>query len=223
MSVSTTANLGLTLPYQTDPVAVSEQNSNMGLIDGFAGDEWANMGIVETGVTATHAIAAGQYVIWKGILYTADSAISVGTTLSRGGSGSSGTKNLTPVSNGGFNALNSKITDKMDVTSQFTLGPTITLQNNDSNYFKVYKTGNIIELHFRGSTSSTLSDPVICTAPSGMRPKHPEALSVLVGSAWDTSKLAMVNYYSTANAFVFGANAYTKNVNYPFTIQYICE
>lgn len=108
MSVSTTANLGLTLPYQTDPVAVSEQNSNMGLIDGFAGDEWANMGIVETGVTATHAIAARQYVIWKGILYTADSAISVGTTLSRGGSGSSGTKNLTAVSNGGFNALKSK-------------------------------------------------------------------------------------------------------------------
>lgn len=111
MSVSTTANLGLTLPYQTDPVAVSEQNSNMGLIDGFAGDEWANMGIVETGVTATHAIAAGQYVIWKGILYTADSAISVGTTLSRGGSGSSGTKNLTAVSNGGFNALNSNLTN----------------------------------------------------------------------------------------------------------------
>ncbi len=113
MSVSTTANLGLTLPYQTDPVAVSEQNSNMGLIDGFAGDEWANMGIVETGDTATHAIAAGQYVIWKGLLYTADSAISVGTTLSRGGSGSSGTKNLTAVSNGGFNALNSNLSAKV--------------------------------------------------------------------------------------------------------------
>ena len=33
MSVQTTPNLGLTLPYQTDPVAVSTQNDNMTIID----------------------------------------------------------------------------------------------------------------------------------------------------------------------------------------------
>lgn len=33
MAVQTTPNLGLTLPYQSDPVAVSEQNGNMTLID----------------------------------------------------------------------------------------------------------------------------------------------------------------------------------------------
>ena len=33
MAVQTTPNLGLTLPYQTDPVAVSTQNGNLALID----------------------------------------------------------------------------------------------------------------------------------------------------------------------------------------------
>lgn len=57
----------------------------------------SDLGIVEDGNTATHAIAQGQYVIWKGSLYTASSAISVGATLSG--------SNLTAVSNGGFNDL----------------------------------------------------------------------------------------------------------------------
>lgn len=166
MSVSTTANLGLTLPYQTDPVAVSEQNSNMGLIDGFAGDEWANMGIVETGVTATHAIAAGQYVIWKGILYTADSAISVGTTLSRGGSGSSGTKNLTAVSNGGFNALNSNFT-----------GDTSWKDLNTTYNVKYIKRAGICFLFMRQAGGATPTDGMVLgTLPSGYRPAHEMAM-----------------------------------------------
>lgn len=57
----------------------------------------SDLGIVEDGNTATHAIASGQYVIWKGSLYTASSAISVGATLS--------SSNLTAVSDGGFNDL----------------------------------------------------------------------------------------------------------------------
>ncbi len=61
----------------------------------------SDMGIVEDGNTATHTIAAGQYVIWKGALYTASAAIPTGTTLS--------TSNLTAVSGGGLNALNGNI------------------------------------------------------------------------------------------------------------------
>lgn len=57
----------------------------------------SDLGIVEDTDTATHTIAAGQYVIWEGSLYTASSAIPIGTTLSA--------SNLTAVSNGGFNAL----------------------------------------------------------------------------------------------------------------------
>ena len=57
--------------------------------------------IFASGSTAPSAIAAGQYVIWNGALYTARSAISSGATLS--------TSNLAAVSNGGLNALKSSV------------------------------------------------------------------------------------------------------------------
>lgn len=61
----------------------------------------SDIGIVENGTTAMHNISSGQYVIWKGNLCIATSAISSGDTLS--------SSNLTEVSNGGLNALNGKI------------------------------------------------------------------------------------------------------------------
>ena len=74
-----------------------------------AAKQKATVGIVEDGNTATQAISAGQYVIWKGDLYTADSNISSGETLASSG----GSKNLTAVSGGGLNALNGKITQRL--------------------------------------------------------------------------------------------------------------
>lgn len=61
----------------------------------------ADIGIVENTDTAAHTIAAGQYVIWKGSLYVASTAIPAGSTLSA--------SNLTAVSNGGLNDLNGKL------------------------------------------------------------------------------------------------------------------
>jgi len=57
--------------------------------------------IFASGSTAPSAIAAGQYVIWNGALYTARSAISSGATLS--------TSNLAAVSNGGLNNLKASV------------------------------------------------------------------------------------------------------------------
>jgi hypothetical protein len=51
-----------------------------------------DIGIVENGDVATHAIPRGYYVIWKGDLYVAKTDISSGTTLS--------TSNLTAKPNG---------------------------------------------------------------------------------------------------------------------------
>ena len=65
----------------------------------------AAFGIVENGNAASHTIAAGQYVIWKGVLYTADAAIAYGTTLAASG----GNKNLTAVSGGGMNAIKASV------------------------------------------------------------------------------------------------------------------
>lgn len=63
------------------------------------------MGIVQNGNAATVAIAAGEYVIFKGVVCTADAAIAESDTLATSGAG----KNLTPCSKGGFNSLNGKM------------------------------------------------------------------------------------------------------------------
>ena len=76
----------------------------------------AAFGIVENGNAASQTIAAGQYVIWKGVLYTADAAIASGTTLAASG----GNKNLTAVPNGGLNALNSEIYSMLSGVSFIT-------------------------------------------------------------------------------------------------------
>lgn len=112
-----TPNLGLTLPVGTENVSRTVINGNNTLIDTFAGNVntamdqmGSNLGILETGDTATHAIAKGEYVTWKGASYTADAAISIGETLAATG----GSKNLTACDKGIANALNSKIELLMD-------------------------------------------------------------------------------------------------------------
>lgn len=98
---TTTTNLGLTKPDYTDAADIAVINTNMDTVDTAITATKSDLGIVEDGNTATHSITAGQYVIWKGNLYTASSAIATGTTLS--------TSNLTAVSNGGLNSLNEQI------------------------------------------------------------------------------------------------------------------
>ena len=63
--------------------------------NGLSAAQRSDLGIVEDTNNATHTIAAGQYVIWKGNLYTANTAIANGAALS--------TSNLTQVTNGGLN------------------------------------------------------------------------------------------------------------------------
>lgn len=74
--------------------------------------------IVEEGNTASQAIGSGKYVMWKGNLYTADTAISSGTTLAASG----GSKNLTAVADGGYNDLNGKISTLNSNKPNFTKG-----------------------------------------------------------------------------------------------------
>lgn len=83
----------------------------------------STVGIVATGTTAPQAITAGQYVIWQGSLYTAKSNIASGATLS--------TANLTAVSGGGLNALNTKISGRNPKT---LLRPLTVNQTTDWTY-----------------------------------------------------------------------------------------
>lgn len=79
-----------------------------------------NTGIIENTSVATHTIAAGKYVIWKNDLYKASSAISIGDTLSL--------SNLTAVSDGIANELNSKMQNPVLIYS------TTTAQTDDTEY-----------------------------------------------------------------------------------------
>lgn len=62
----------------------------------------SDIAIVEDTNNATHNITAGQYVVWKGSLYTALSNIAIGDGLSAA--------NLSAVPNGGLNDLGNQVT-----------------------------------------------------------------------------------------------------------------
>lgn len=105
-----TSHYNLKKPATSDKIRIADFNGNADTIDAtmynnasIGAQLKADIGIVENTNTATHNISAGQYVIWKGDLYTASSAISTGATLS--------TANLTAVSGGGLNALNSNLSN----------------------------------------------------------------------------------------------------------------
>lgn len=77
-----TSNLNLKKPGLSDDALIADINGNMDLLDTDAGKLRADIAIVENGNTATHNIAEGQYVVWKGDLYIASAAIASGATLS---------------------------------------------------------------------------------------------------------------------------------------------
>lgn len=97
---------GDTMPIESgSPDSVKDVTDALITADGLLKSDIA---IVEDTNNATHNITSGQYVVWKGSLYTASSNISIGDGLSG--------SNLSAVSNGGLNdlasglaTLNSKI------------------------------------------------------------------------------------------------------------------
>lgn len=85
--------------------------------------------IVEDTDVATHSIASGKYVVWKGDLYKSTAAIAVGGSLSL--------SNLSPVSDGGINALSEQLVSKAAASggtalSMVTTGEKYTWNNKDS-------------------------------------------------------------------------------------------
>ena len=106
-----------------------------------------DIAIMETGNTATHNIAAGSYVVWKGDLYTANTAISVNDPLSA--------TVLDAVSGGGLNALNAKLA----ITTQ-----DVTTINNATGTVRFSRSGNVVQMMVDitpsdSSTSITFSIP----------------------------------------------------------------
>lgn len=119
----------------------------------------ADVGIVEDGDAAVHAITNGQYVIWKGDLYIANTNISVGTALS--------SSNLTAKSSGlggEIASLNSNLATK---------SATVTMQSGVTNlFFQCRKSGNVVTLNGALSLSSEIAGTNygVATLPAGFRP-----------------------------------------------------
>ena len=157
---TTTTNLGLTKPDYTDAADIAVINTNMDTVDTAITATKSDLGIVEDGNTATHSITAGQYVIWKGNLYTASSAIATGTTLS--------TSNLTAVSNGGLNSLNEHIVVTM--SDFMTANTTNANVSTTSSY--VTKTANMKAIHIVATAKSNSGGWLnIGTLKTGYKPE----------------------------------------------------
>ena len=121
-----TSHYNLKKPATSDKIRIADFNGNADTIDStmydnatLIGKLKADIGIVENTNTATHNISSGQYVIWKGSLYTASSAISSGATLS--------SANLTAVTGGGLNSLIDQVTNPIKTK-------TSTITSNASGY-----------------------------------------------------------------------------------------
>lgn len=147
-----------------------------------------NTGIVEDGNTATHTISKGQYVIWKGVLYTADAAIASGTTLAASG----GNKNLTAVSGGGMNAINASVDSlnrKMELSAvQATYASGVTTQS-----LFIRKSGSVVTVNgFVKFNSAPTELTDICTIEAGNRP----------------SDSVRTNAIMAEQAYLLGENAY---------------
>jgi len=147
-----TTNLNLKKPATSDKIRIADFNNNADLIDAGYGDQDTSMGklggglaIISTG-NVHAAISAGDYVyvrkhgtLTEG-LYTADSAISANGTLS--------SSNVTAVSGGGLNALNSKITGNSYSNSGLTFTDCALVVGGYA------KCGNIVIINMRLSVTS---------------------------------------------------------------------
>ena len=82
----------------------------------------SNLAVVANGSTAPSAITAGQYVIWQGVLYTANNNIASGATIT--------TADVTAVSGGGLNKLNESISSLNSKLTIKTETKTVTTNAN---------------------------------------------------------------------------------------------
>lgn len=110
---------------------VAQNAADIAALNASMGNANGAIAIVATGNTAPKAIPAGQFVLWSGGLYTANSAIASGETLS--------SSNLTAVPDGGLNAVKSAIPAVVNnLTSDSTTSALSAAQGKALNSNKAY-------------------------------------------------------------------------------------
>jgi len=209
-----TENYNLEKPAQSDLYNIGVFNENADKIDEALGDKAENQSLapIESSATASRNYSVGQQFVYNGLLYEATSAIASGGTITPG----SNCARTTVAEE--LSALNDSLTNVENVTSQFTLGSTIT-----SNRFFVWKRGKHIFGYFRGSTSADGNDPVIFTLPNSYRPIG-NLYTICVPNVWMTNSLGIVNLYTPDSGatwqIVFAAHAYAANAQYAFSFDW---
>ena len=118
----------------------------------------SDIGIVEDTDTAVHTISEGQYVIWKGVLYTAKTAIPSGTALSA--------SNLTAVGAGGIANVIGDALVPVEITSLVTFNES----EYASNQTHFYVIGKLLVISYMGSITTHAQNDELLILPSGYVP-----------------------------------------------------
>lgn len=184
-------------------------NTNLGLVK-------SDIAIVEDTNNATHNISNGQYVVWKGSLHKATANISSGDGLS-------GT-NLSAVSNGGLNDLDSAIN-----TLNNKLTPSIGYATNTSSVSSAEragyrKSGNVVVLDLTFTMASTVSGNDTTVLFTGLPHSISGATQRLLayqtsGSNKTFARLAV----KTDGSLTACWDTLTQGETYACTASYICE
>ena len=185
MSTSTT-NYELIKPDYGDTADIGDINDNMDIIDGRLFGLTGSFCSIQEGDTATSAIAEGQYVMWKGVLTKASTAIANGDALNS-------TKlpavklanNLRTVENR-FSSGILKIAN--GGTGMSAVQATDVTQNTKGMVLNLRKFGPVVSFRMSGTlTSSYSSGSTLLTFPSGYRPVNWIRVPVFRGSTDNTN------------------------------------
>ena len=173
-----------------------------------------NVAIVENGNTATQNIAKGQYVIWKGSLYVASSAIASGNTLS--------SSNLTAKSGGGLNDLHSAVgtlsENLANLSSAFRSPSNLEITRINNSFADATSIGRLScrkvgsTVHFNGNlalASGTTSDFVDIAEISDWK-CYPEVYTT-VPAQNDSSKIIIVKITPNVNNSKGTVSIYAPN------------
>lgn len=146
---------GDTIPYTSgSPISMKEYADNLS----------GCVAYVETTNTAVNAIAAGEFVVWKGVLYKASTDIEIGDSLS--------VSNLDSVTGGGLNELQAITSGQITPISS-----SVTITQD-----AVYKINNVIyipRITFAISGNLGSGWQVVANMPVGFAPAHINQLVIV--------------------------------------------
>lgn len=155
------------------------------------------IGYPESGTTASRNYSAGEYICWNGLTYTANQAISSGTSLSAGTGG-----NLTECVGGGFNDRSTGTVGRGTITSGTILSASLVRLSRVV----------VCTCQLYGLSGINRSDCVPFRIPEGFRPTSDTNIQLVFndgnnGKQWITYGTLKSDGYVSGNNAVLGSFA----------------